>query len=80
MLAENLIGLGFFQPVSYIKSIPTHEKIFAAGKSGPNATFNLISLGLGWPSVGEFVGFIMIFILFSNRTQFGNTLIYKTNT
>ena len=23
--------------------------MFAVGKSGPNATFNLIFLGLGWP-------------------------------
>ena len=30
------------------------------GKSGPNATFNLIFLGLGWPWVGEFDGFITI--------------------
>ena len=38
------------------------------GKSGPNATFNLFFLGLGWPWVGEFVGFVIIFILsmFSN--------------
>ena len=32
------------------------------GKSGPNATFDIIFLGLGWPWVGEFVGFIIIFI------------------
>ena len=30
-------------------------------KSGPNATFNLIFLGLGCPWVGDFVGFIKIF-------------------
>ena len=34
------------------------------GKSGPNATFNLFCLGLGWPWVGEFVGFIIFFICF----------------
>ena len=28
--------------------------------AGPNATFNLIFLVLGWPWVGEFVGFIVI--------------------
>ena len=60
--AENLVGLGFLQSVSYLKSIQTHEKLFAAGKSGPNATFNLIFLGLGWPWVGEFVGFMIIFL------------------
>ena len=29
------------------------------GKSGPNATFNLFFLGLGWPWGREFVGFII---------------------
>ena len=60
MFAENLVGLGFLQSVSYIKSIPAHEKIFSVGKSGPKAAFNLIFLGLGWPRVGEFVGFTII--------------------
>ena len=45
-----------------MKSISTHEKLFAVGKSGPNATFNLIFLGLRWPWVGEIVGFMIIFI------------------
>ena len=31
------------------------------GKSGPIVTFVLIFLGLGWPWVGEFVGFIIVF-------------------
>ena len=35
VFAENLVGLGFLQSVSYIKSISTHEKIFAVGKSDP---------------------------------------------
>ena len=52
---------GFLYSVSYIKPFPTHEKLFAVGKSGPNPTFNLFFLGLGWPWVGEFVGFIVIF-------------------
>ena len=37
--AENLVGLGFFYSVFYIKLIPTHEKLLAVGKSGPYATF-----------------------------------------
>ena len=41
---------------------PNHQKSFAVGKSGPNAKFNLIFLGLGWPWVGEFVGFIVILL------------------
>ena len=60
---------------SYIKLIPIHEKIFAVGKSGPsNATFNLVSLGLGWPWVGEFVGFIIIFIHFPTQQNSVNRI------
>ena len=43
------LGQVFSQSVSYIKPIPTHEQIFAVGKNGPKATFNLLELGLGWP-------------------------------
>ena len=70
VFAEILVGLGFSESVSYIKSIPTHKKKIAVGKSGPNAKFNLIFLGLGWPWVGEFVGFIVIFICFPTQ-EFG---------
>ena len=73
MFAETLVGLGFLWSVSYIKSIPTHEKLFAVGKSGPNATFSLIFLGLGWPWVGDFVGFITILNVFSNPTELGKS-------
>ena len=67
--AGNLAGLGFLQSVSYIKSIPSHEQVFAVvGKSGPNANFNLFFLGLGWPWVGEFVGFHNDNYVFSNPT------------
>ena len=68
VLAEKLVELGSLQSVSYMKSIPTHEKLFAEGKSGPNATFNLVFLGLGWPWVGEFDGFIIMF-----PTEFGKS-------
>ena len=74
MFAENLVGLGFLGSVSYRKPIPTHEKLFAVGKSGPNATFNLVFLGLGWPWVREFVGFIVTFILFPTQHNFGKSL------
>ena len=60
MFAEILAGLCFLSFVSYIQPVPNHEKIFAVGKSGPKATFNLVFLGLGWPWIGEFVGFIII--------------------
>ena len=60
--AENLVGLAFLWSVSYIKSIPAHEKAFAVlEKVAEMPLFNLIFLGLGWPWVGEFVGFIIIF-------------------
>ena len=75
VFAENLVRLAFLQPVSYIKHIPTHEKLFAAGKSGPNATFNPSFLGLGWPWVGEFVGFIILFHVFQP-----NRIWYIANT
>ena len=39
----------------------------------PKCHFNLIFLGLGWPRVGEFVGFIIIFYMFSSRTEFGKS-------
>ena len=34
------------------------------GESGPNAPFIPIFLGLGWPWVGELVGFVVRFICF----------------
>ena len=70
--AGNLVGLGFLQSVSYTKPISTHETIFAVGKSGPNATFNLIFLGLGWPRVGGFVGLIIMFRCFPNQQNLVN--------
>ena len=62
----------FAEVVAFIQPIPTHENIFAVGKSGPNATFNLIFVGLGWPRVGEFVGFIIIFICFPTQCNSAN--------
>ena len=67
LFAVNFGWVGFLVVcfVSYIKSTPTHEKVFAVGKSGPNAAFNLffcrfwVDLGLG-----EFVGFVIIFVCF----------------
>ena len=47
------VGLGFLQSVSCIKSIRIYEKLLAGGqKSDPNATFDLICVGLGWPWLG----------------------------
>ena len=73
MFTEHLVGLGFLWSVSWMKSIPTHEKLFAVGKSGQNATLiNLIFVGLGWSWVGEFVGFIIIFACFPTQRSLVN--------
>ena len=77
MFAEKLVGLGFLQSVFYIKSIPTHEKIFAMGKKVAQVPpFNLFFLGSGWPSVGEFDGFIITFILFPTQQN----LVHRRTT
>ena len=70
MFAESFVWLGFLQSISYINSIPTDEKSFAVGKkSGAQMPlFNLIFLGLGWPSVGEFVGFMIILMRFPTQS------------
>ena len=59
MFADNFGWVGFLA-VCFLHriTIPTHEKTFAVVKSGPNATFNLIFIGSGWPWVGELVDFI----------------------
>ena len=51
----------------------THEKLISVGKSGPNAIFNPIFIGLGWPWVGEFVGFIIILTHFVTQ----HNLVYR---
>ena len=54
------------------KTNPKPRKIIAVGKSGANATFNLVFLGLGWPWVGELVGFIVILICFPTQHNLVN--------
>ena len=71
MFAE-IFGRGWVpcSSVSYIKPILTHEKIFAVGKKWPKMPlFNPFFLGLGWPWVGEFVGFIVAFLHVSNPNR-----------
>ena len=41
-------------------------------KVAQNATFNLFFLGLDWPWVGEFVGFILIFTCFPTQQHLVN--------
>ena len=67
MFAENLFGLGFLQSVSYMKPVPTHEKIFAVGKKWPKCHFKPNFSWVGWPWDGEFVGFIVIFACFPTQ-------------
>ena len=81
--------------ISHIKPNPTHENIcsrkttknyFAVAKvtfKWPKCHFNLIFLGLGWPRVGEFVGFIIIFVCFPtqhNLVNYKHRSIYHTCT
>ena len=68
-IAHNSVGLSFLRSASYIKiKSQRTKKLFAVGKSGPNASFNLFFLGLCWPWNG-FVGFKIIFVyMFSNPT------------
>ena len=47
-------------------------KFLAVVKSGRNATFNVIFHGLGWPWVGEFVGFIILFTYFPTQQNLVN--------
>ena len=68
--------VGFRVACFLYKINPNPRKIFAVGKSGPNATLKLFFLGLGWPWVGEFVGFVIMFTskyVFSNPTELGKS-------
>ena len=80
-LAENLVGLGFLQSVSYIKSILNQRKNICCGKKKwPEMLLSAcFFLGLGWPWVGEFVGFMMTFICFPTQQHWyiANVLIHK---
>ena len=75
MFAENLIGLGFLCFLH--ETNPNPRKAICCGKKwekvAQNATFDLIFLGLGWPWVGGFDGFIIIFTCFSTRRN----LVYR---
>ena len=64
--------LGFLSSDS-IKSIPNHEIIIDVAKMGPKAVLNY------YLRVGEFVGFVMIFIYFLTKLiwKIANTLILK---
>ena len=60
VFADKFFGQVGFLVVCFLDKInPQYAiKYLPWGKCGPNATFlNLFFLGLGWPWVGEFVGF-----------------------
>ena len=62
--------------VSYIKSIPTHEKSLAAGKKSGGPKMPLLTyffLWLGWPWVGDIVGYTVIFICSPTPTEPGRS-------
>ena len=72
VLAENLVSWVRLVTCFLHEILPTHEKMFAVGKSGPNATFNPVFLGLGWSWVGlvlgwEYVVFIEICVCFPTQ-------------
>ena len=83
VFAENFGWVRFVVVRFLYKTNPNPPKNICCGqKSGPRATFNPVFLGLGWPWVGEFVGFIIIFYLFSNPTEFRtseNTIKHTTS-
>ena len=47
VLAENLFGLGLLQSVFLYKTNPNPRRLFAVGKSDPDATFGRIFSGVG---------------------------------
>ena len=62
---ENFGWVGFVVVFSLRKVNPNRPKIICCGKKvAQMPLFGLTFLGLGWPWVGEFVGFIKIFYVF----------------
>ena len=66
-----MIELGFLQPASRTKIDPNPRKIILLREKVAQTPpfMKLISLGLGWPWVGEFVGFQSNTSMFSNPTD-----------
>ena len=66
----------FLQSVSYMKSVPAHEKKKCSGKKVAQVPlFNLFFfVGLSWPWVGEFVGFIVTFLCIPTQQNLVNRI------
>ena len=63
----------YFLLIIYKTNPNPRENICCVGKSVPKCHFlNLVFLGLGWPWVGEFVGFILIFRCFPTQHNLVN--------
>ena len=74
---EDLVRLGFLYVVCFqsrkVKPIPTRDKLFAVGKRRPKCHFFTFFFGgLGWPWVGEFVGFMIMFLCFPTQQNLVN--------
>ena len=69
VIAENLDWVEFLVVVFLYKTNPNPQKknYLLWEKVAQMPLFNLIFLGLGWPWVGEFVGFITTFIRFPTQ-------------
>ena len=69
-------GVGFLEVCFLYKTNPDPRTLICRGKKWPKMPLlTCFFLGLGWPWVGEFVGFIIIFtsFMFSNPTELGNS-------
>ena len=66
--------IGFLVVCFLSTTDPNPRKIIYCRKKWPKRHFlTYFFLGLGWPWVGEFVGFIIMFIMFSKRAEVGKT-------
>ena len=72
---EDLVGLGFVVVCFLYKINPNPRKIILLWEQAAQMPLlTLIFLGLGWPwVVGEFVGFIILFLCFPTPTDFGKS-------
>ena len=72
VFAENLVGAGFLYSVSYINQSQPTKKYLLWEKVAKMPLLTYFFLGLGWPWLGEFVGFIVILICFPSRHSLVN--------